>query len=138
MIFILFMAFLTMSPSCKLKDAETKTQIEEESIPESFFNFYTRFHNDSLFQIQHIAFPIPEIEEGQNYTMDNWILNRPFSVDEENYKREIQNVNGIIHEVIFHTQGIFALERRFSKLSGEEWHLIFYKVTNELDSGWTK
>jgi len=88
--------------------------------------------------MQHIAFPIPEAEEGVKFTAENWILNKPFSVDDEIYKREIQNVNGIIHEVIFHTQGVFTLERRFTKLSGDVWHLIFYKVTNELDEGWEK
>ena len=136
MIFSLFMAFLMTISSCKQQVKSSKeTTLQEETIPESFFNFYNRFHTDSTFQIEHIAFPIPEIEAGVKYTPDTWILNKPFSVDDENYKREIQNVNGIIHEVIYHTQGIFTLERRFTKLVEDQWHLIFYKVSNDLDDG---
>jgi len=138
MIIILFMVFLMTNQSCKQKTEESTVAIVEESIPESFFNFYTRFHNDSIFQIERIAFPIPEIEQGENYTKENWILNRSFSVDGENYKREIQNVHGIIHEVIYHTQGVFTLERRFTKLNDDAWHLIYYNVSNELDENWVK
>ncbi len=132
------MASLCLLDSCRLKSDESALEIEEESIPESFFNFYSRFHNDSLYQVEHIAFPIPEIEGDEKYTEENWILNKPFSVDDKTYKREIQSMNGIIYEVIYHTQGVFTLERRFTKLGDDSWHLIFYKVSNELDDNWVK
>ncbi len=135
----LCMAFLMATQSCKQKSEDVlNAGIQEESIPESFFNFYNRFHTDSVFQMEHIAFPIPEQEDGKKYTEESWIINKAFSVDEVNYQRKLQSTNGIIYEIIYHTQGIFTLERRFTKLSDESWNLIFYKVSNELDDGWQK
>lgn len=134
--FFLCTVFLLLLLACKREKTNPSEIITEESIPESFFNFYNRFHSDSLYQLQHISFPIPEIEEGLKYTKENWIINKAFAVDDKEYKREIQNRFGIISEVIYHTQGALIIERRFAKLSDEEWSLIYYKVTTQLDESW--
>jgi len=134
------MLFLFLS-SCKKsnpQNSETSEISTNDQIPESFLNFYTRFHSDSIYQKEHIVFPMPQIDSTTLWTEETWIINKPFYVDGTEFNKDIQNVGGIIIEFIYHVQGLYLLERRFSQLSDGDWNLIYYKVTDKFAEEWSE
>jgi hypothetical protein len=134
------LAILLLS-ACKKKDtASTRnstSEIEVE-IPETFIDFYKRFHEDSIFQMEHIVFPLPSKSDGSVYEQDEWIMNKAINLDGQGFKRDISNFQNIITEVIAHEQGLYTLERRFSPLGGGDWSLIYYKINNLMEDDWKK
>jgi hypothetical protein len=115
--------------SCKQKVTENFSKILEEEIPESFLIFYDRFHEDSLFQLQHIVFPLegrrPDSTNITHWQKDDWVVHRPFD-DMGIYKRGVFALNDIVIEKIKDRSGQFSMERRWNK-SGNEWYLIYYQ-----------
>ena len=124
--------------SCKTV-TENKTIVENTSIEENesflseeFTDFYDRFHSDSLYQLEHIVFPL----EGRTYdesnkpiakswTIENWVLHKPFNDMGGTFSRSYTEFGGIISEKIIDDRNISNMERRFSKINNK-WHLIFY------------
>jgi hypothetical protein len=104
-----------------------------------FMAFYDRFHQDSLFQLAHISFPlegIPRVDSLGNYPADfrwqqeNWIMHHPIINNDGEFVQEFVPISeNIIVENIRDAQGFFSMQRRFAKL-GEEWRLIYYAAMN--------
>lgn len=130
---ICFLIFLSLG-SCRNKNTVEYSEPPVE-MPESFISFYKQFHTDSLFQIEHIIFPLA----GQPYYLDDPTLEKPFVWQREDWKmhhefdamdktfiRSFDNFEGIITETISDTLGQFSMVRRFTEIDGE-WQLIFYK-----------
>jgi len=97
-----------------------------------FEEFYENFHADSLYQVNHIIFPL----EGRTYdednnpvkmlwTVDNWVLHRNFDDMGGTWTRSYSEFGGIVSEKISDDRNISNMERRFSKIQ-DEWHLIYY------------
>ncbi|NNF36669.1 MAG: hypothetical protein HKN68_21385 [Saprospiraceae bacterium] len=123
-IMIVFTAF-----SCKNK---SNPEVEGVTIPEDFYPFYDRFHNDSLYQMDHIIFPLTgepaeETLKGQEWTWpkEDWVMHKPFD-DKGTFKRDWYAINSVIVEKISDSSGRFTMERRWAKMGGE-WNLIYYK-----------
>lgn len=118
------------------KTAETSKNTTETvvNMPNDFLEFYNKFHEDSLFQISHISFPlkgmkvIEEIGGGEayQYTQEEWIIHKPFDDMGETFSRSFEEFGGIVAETIVANGGQFRSVRRFAKLSGE-WNLIYYQ-----------
>ncbi|MDF1698944.1 MAG: hypothetical protein P1U56_24025 [Saprospiraceae bacterium] len=115
--------------------ATTTTEVYLNSLPDDFYPFYDKFHTDSLFQVEHILFPLQGISKSSDSTkigektewkLENWVLHRPFNSQEGTFKREFTNIGGIITETISANGGLFSLEKRYVKLNNE-WHLIYYQ-----------
>ncbi|MBR9923247.1 MAG: DUF4348 domain-containing protein [Bacteroidetes bacterium] len=113
---------------------------EEQDLGD-FYAFYQRFHNDSLFQIEHIIFPlkgVPREVDSITLALDNfywqkdeWIMHKPFDFQMSEFERDIQPFSeNLIQERIIHTKTGSMITRRFAKLSGGEWHLIYYADLN--------
>ncbi len=114
------------------------TNIKEsviDTLPESFFRFYENFHTDSIFQLQHIQFPLAGVAVHptiQNKTVDtfwqaeNWIIHKAFNDYGGTFKREYRNLNGLILEYISNNTGDFNMERRFLHNEEEDYDLIYY------------
>jgi len=107
----------------------------ERKLPEDFYAFYNQFHSDSLFQMQHIIFPLKGVAKPSDSTMtaqsvlwqqDDWVLHKPFNDHNGTFERVFTNVEGIVSEHISANNGLFTIEKRYTKLSGE-WHLIYYQ-----------
>ncbi len=121
--------------SCRPK-AQPDPELVE--IDPSFAKFYLKFHEDSLFQVEHIDFPLPGIPhlidslelamtKSFFWEKEGWKMHR--MMDEELFTRHLYSLTqGLIIEKIRDHQG-FALERRFLK-RGEEWYLIYYGGMN--------
>lgn len=95
-------------------------------LPDGFSDFYYRFHNDSIYQLDHILFPLKEKDNGENWTTEDWVINKQFELNEEEFSVTMENFNGIVTETIKANTGVFQLQRRFAKFDGQ-WTLIYYK-----------
>jgi hypothetical protein len=125
--------------SCKKK--ETVDTAAMQQLPTDFVDFYQKFHSDSLFQQQHINFPLlglPQdvdsatlVDRDFYFTADTWIMHQPVDFSKGEFKQDISTIgNRLITERIFKSDNSFAIERRFAKLSDNEWHLIHYIAPN--------
>ncbi|HRD81642.1 MAG TPA: hypothetical protein PLL53_12840 [Saprospiraceae bacterium] len=105
-----------------------------------FESFYELFHQDSLYQMEHIAFPITGIpsfadEESADdpnfrWTQENWKIHKPFNFKDSEFKQSFRVIaTDVVEETILHNRGQFAMIRRFA-LVGGEWNLIYFADMN--------
>ena len=85
----------------KLERQQAMQQVAEEisRLPQGFMGFLDRFSSDSLFQIEHITFPLSglpayadsaTIAEGNfKYYPEDWVMHRSFK-DDGTFIREFQ------------------------------------------------
>jgi len=128
--------FLFVLSACKQKK---EPLVLDQTLPDEFIVFYEKFHSDSLFQINHINFPLEGARKasGNNiklmipfkWELTNWLLHKPFDDHNATFERKYFKVGPVIIEKIQDRNNFFAMERRFSKVQGE-WYLIYYSVTN--------
>lgn len=124
--------------STKNEQTQTQSQVESEPsrrLPSDFHDFYNRFHSDSLFQMDRIVFPLAGlVQEGDSvlvmvekqWQANEWKIHKPFDSHGGTFERTFTNFDGIITETIIGNDGMFSLEKRYSKLA-KEWHLIYYR-----------
>ncbi|MEM7101827.1 MAG: hypothetical protein AAF502_01775 [Bacteroidota bacterium] len=137
---VLLIVFVGLS-SCKLGDNE-KQQPEsnaETGLPEGFDDFYKRFHRDSLYQIDHITFPLQGVEDFADtidpnapfyWERDEWIMHREIDLEEKGFNREIKALGYMVEETIRNADN-FGTIRRFYFADGE-WNLVYYVGINPL------
>ena len=133
--FLFLFLSVSLLVSCKPKSADP----EMRELPEEFYSFYIQFHADSLFQMQHISFPLEgtrKAGEGSinlmiphSWQKEEWILHKTFNDYNGSFKREFFQVGPVIIEKIADKNEFFKMERRFAKFD-KEWQLIFYSVNN--------
>lgn len=126
------LALLILFISCK-QDKNTDTDYTSDNvveIPEEFVPFYDRFHTDSLFQINHIVFPLKESSDSTMWLKENWSMHHPFNDMQGEFVRSFDNINGIMIEKINQKNGFVEIERRFGKV-GDDYNLIYYKITSQ-------
>jgi len=155
MIYSLFITLLTLIIACKSKapntsNSESETQSEAiasdqfTSLPPDFKEFYIKFHEDSLYQISKIHFPLeglpeqadPEFigEEAFFWSADQWIFQKNAFPDKKKFLTEYTNVvDMLIEEKIHDLQFGLTMIRRFSKGS-DGWNLIYYAGMNKYRS----
>jgi hypothetical protein len=131
---VLFLATTTFT-ACK----QDKTVVVDESLPEDFEIFYSEFHEDSLFQINHITFPLEGATQakGSNIDMmipvkwdkDSWIMHKPFNDHNNTFERKFYMIGPVVVEKIADRNQFFFMERRYKKF-GKDWLLIYYAVSN--------
>ncbi len=126
--------------SCQNQAGQEKVQVSNAAagMPPGFEEFYQRFHEDSLYQIAHIVWPLAGeagVQEDSSRVVireiewlpEDWHMHRPVDFASNDYRREIEQVGEVmIIERIFTKVGNFGLERRFAKSPTGEWELIFY------------
>jgi|GEM_PF-185182 len=110
-------------------------------LPDGFRKFYENFHRDSIFQLNHIRFPlegIPEKETEQTdftnfyWKKENWTMHRPFNAMDGSFIRDFQPIGeDVVIEKIQHAEANYGMQRRFSR-DGDDWFLIYYAAMNEL------
>ncbi len=128
--------------ACNEQDHTEETETTSFTAPESFVDFYQRFHRDSLFQIEHIIFPLEGLPDDADsltialgsfrWKRENWQMQRPFDFEMSEFGREIKKVApGTIEEIIYHKKLPYVIVRRFSYL-GDDWYLIYYAGMNRI------
>ena len=103
----------------------------ETQLPEDFKSFYNTFQSDSIFQLDHIAFPMERISDDSikvegRWTRENWKLHHPFDDKNGAFSRSFEVRGDFVVEYIIDLTGEFTMMRRFAKLS-DGWNLIYYK-----------
>ncbi len=128
------------TPNAPSQQEEPTTSSAE--LPADFVAFYERFHLDSLYQMNHIDFPLegtPPMhdtltlqEPSFRWKASEWILHKPFAQDLQGYQQSfLKFEDGIIIEKIIQAQVNIGMERRFVKRE-DEWVLIYYAAMSPL------
>lgn len=126
---------------CKNQPAKPVAEAVENAteLPADFVEFYKKFHEDSLFQLEHVQFPLAgrQAERGADGTMNislNWSREEwkmmhlpPLNTGE--FRRDFMPISpGLISETIKTSEEVgYSIERRFGKL-GRDWSLIYYSA----------
>ena len=125
-----------------IKDISAAKELNQNNdLPSDFLEFYKKFHEDSLYQLARIDFPLeglpdnadPEFIGNEKYywSADQWILNKAKFDDKKLYEVQYSNLaNVIIEETITIKEYDLKIIRRFSK-SGDGWKLIYYAGVNK-------
>lgn len=132
-----FLLIIIIASSCKKETIALPNEPSKE-IPESFWTFYQEFFTDSLYQIEHISFPLQGVPsytdldsiESRSYYFhkDNWTLHKPFTPD-STFHQEFVIVLDMIEERIFDRTESFQMKRRYAEVQGK-WNLIYYESLN--------
>lgn len=142
--FLAVAVFSILFVFCKNRSTEntTTTQAEQAVILENdFVDFYKRFHEDSLFQVAHIQWPLAgkEIERGADGALqlaaglgwrpETWAFQRLPALNTGEFVRDFEPMGSdLMIEKITTTGDVkYMILRRWAKLSGE-WRLIFYSA----------
>lgn len=125
------------------KDKAPIDDDSSNSLPKDFITFYDRFLADSIYQIEHISFPLegipdnvanyPGFDDTFRWQAATWVMHRPFDLKANGFTSTFKQLGPIIIEEIRHESGQFGMLRRFSN-NGEEWTLIYYAGLNPLKS----
>lgn len=133
---------MVKTPEIPVMEESAVNEEKDEGMPPGFLAFYQRFHNDSVYQLEHIVFPLQglpsmadeEVITSNNYRWEkeNWVLHQPFENAEGEFSRSFTKLSDeMVIENIQLAGGGYGMQRRFSK-SGDEWFLIYYAGMNQL------
>lgn len=132
---IIFFVFFGFA-ECKKTNTTTQKSTSSINLPAGFKEFYQKFHSDSIFQMQHIVFPVEGLKrmniEGKDtilsytYPESEWRMNHLFDTSNADFNQSfyLPDENTVIDKITG-TKGVFCLERRFANLS-DGWNLIYY------------
>ena len=109
----------------------------------SFDEFYKRFHLDSVFQMEHVLFPLKGLPANADsaaiaggtfeWKVEDWKLHRPFDTEDQMYQIELQAITpDLFQEIIFHKLSGYAITRRFARVNND-WYLIYYSGMNPVE-----
>lgn len=135
-LFLFFALLFIYGISCKNKVENEKDEHAAMYETKEFKDFYKRFSTDSVYQMQHIVFPLEGIRAMRDsldildpnfkWHEDKWIVHGLFDDMNGTFIREFLSMKGIVIEKITDQSGTFTMERRFGKLSSG-WNLIYYR-----------
>ncbi|MBK9270840.1 MAG: hypothetical protein IPM48_04525 [Saprospiraceae bacterium] len=120
---------------------QTNGMLLFEDLPNDFKEFYLKFHEDSLFQISRITFPLqglpeqadPEFigDEPYYWSADQWSFQKIAFPDKDKYRTEYDLMADVlIEERIHELKYGLTMIRRFSK-AADGWGLIYYAGLNK-------
>lgn len=141
---LLFLSILLCFTACNSSEQPQEETINEETmidLPGDFAVFYKTFHEDSLFQMSRIMWPLQGLETtdaGENivngkyyHSKENWLMHRRMTKD-TGFSGSMKLLGeDLIEETLIDGNGQFGMQRRFSKF-GEEWYLIYYSGLNHI------
>lgn len=134
----------TLLFACKnqTKEAEQVTQ-SSVALPQDFFAFYEKFHQDSLYQVAHIIWPLQGDTDQQidstHFQKKNtvweqatWRMQKmEFNRSDYIFDRQMLGDMLVIERIKPKTAN-YGIERRFAKQGDGEWALIYYSDLQEL------
>ncbi|MBY5957025.1 hypothetical protein KUV50_02685 [Membranicola marinus] len=136
-ILLLFLCTGTLFTGCQ--DNNRTIPVDEPDVPTDFSEFYTAFHSDSTFQMNHILFPLdgkPAADTARKFIDDfkwekeDWKLHNfdHFTPDQFEVHRKVTD-STIVTEIIRDKVSGFGIKRRFAKFN-DSWYLIYYDAMN--------
>jgi hypothetical protein len=135
-----FFVLLLLAFGCKKKNSIPASP-DMANLPQEFRRFYDKFHADSVYQLKHIQFPLQGlpsdvdsatlVDKDFYFTQDVWKLHQLVDFNTGEFSQSIKPLTErMVVEQIFKSDNSFAIERRFAKLSDNEWYLIYYIAPN--------
>lgn len=145
--FPLSLLALSLFFACK-NQPKTATEAEQITqttvqVPQDFLDFYEKFHRDSLYQMEHIIWPLrgdmSEQVDSTHYQkksaewqQDKWRMQRT-DYDPKDYILERSMLGDVmVIERIRAKSANYGLERRFAKQPDGGWALIYYSDLQEV------
>ncbi|GAA5222170.1 DUF4348 domain-containing protein [Membranihabitans marinus] len=136
----ILLSILLFSNCNNTKQEENTLGIEEMTqVPEDFSSFYLKFHSDSVFQLNHITFPLQgipaliskEIDPDEfTWSKEDWKFHSFDNFDPDQYQIERQTFDStLVTEKIIDIKTNIGIKRRFAKFN-DEWYLIYYSAMN--------
>ena len=137
---ILILCAFVFLIACGEKEPENETvdttsQVERVELPASFVPFYAKFLRDSVYQMEHIQFPLPgrpvldtagHMIGTSEWEAAGWLVHTPFTAEESGFSSEFTPIGeNTVIELIRHSSNAYYLERRFLMLR-DQWKLIYY------------
>lgn len=113
------------------REPQSTAEITPSRLTTEFLNFYDTFHADSIFQMQHIDFPLEGMEKDSTgirdifWTAEEWVLHKPM-MELSDYNRSYAVNPRLVVEIVEDRSKVFKMERRFFKDDGT-WELIYYE-----------
>jgi hypothetical protein len=108
-------------------------------LPADFVEFYKKFHADSLYQVNHIQWPLQGDTIDSTTNKKNNIFWKPESwffqkadFDRAHYTVEVDMMGDfmVIERIVLKSMR-YGLERRFAKQPEGEWAMIYYSDMQE-------
>ncbi len=137
---LLVFAACKRTPDAPKLESVTTSAVQ---LPDDFNAFYEKFHTDSLYQMEHISWPLQGDKSMQTdstqyqkkeiaWEPGTWHMHHPVDYGSGDFKRQIQMLgDGLLIEYITITAGGYGIERRFAKQPDGEWNLIYYSDMQE-------
>ena len=129
--------------ACKNQSKEAEQAGTAVQLPLDFLEFYEKFHQDSLFQIAHITWPLQGDTDEQIdsthfqkksilWRQENWKMQQlNFNRNDYVFDRQMMGDLIVIERLRPKTVN-YGIERRFAKQGDGEWALIYYSDIQEL------
>lgn len=136
----LLLAALLFSACGPNTDSAAATPGMPVEVGDDFRAFYDRFLTDSVYQLEHIQFPVPGLPNNATgddpdfrWTRESWALHRPNDADQTGFSSRFTPIgDDLVVEQLVHSGSGMMLERRFARLDDENWYLIYYAGMNPL------
>ncbi len=116
----------------------------EEEVPADFAAFYRQFHADSVFQVQHISWPLPGQVTAQEpdgrwkrkstyWERSTWRFQHAVDFSTGEFKRQLRAMEDqyVVEIIAYASAPNYALERRFMRRSDGNWELVYYADMQE-------
>ncbi len=139
--FITIVVLFLVCTHCKPKpDLPVNTPVEEQvadTLPSDFVEFYDKFHTDSLYQMEHILFPLEglpnSLGDGDTtstnrffWKREEWKKHNHFTDPSGQFEHWYQVIDERLIEHWVLMKGTdMVIHRRFAKLDNG-WYLIYY------------
>jgi len=138
--------FFSKSSKKESESEETiLAELAQRGLPNDFIQFYKTFHTDSLYQMQHIVWPlrgVPTITD-PNVTIDSlerfhwrprdWKMHKLMEKSAEFSVRYDMPSDDVVTEYIEFKNLKARMMRRFARSQNGEWFLIYYADINQYD-----
>ena len=105
---------------------------------ESFLNFRKKFLRDSVYQLEHITFPLSGQPDKAHvgdtlpngdfvWTKENWDIHRELDPARSGFQvKYTWLTDNLVEELLINEQVGLGMMRRFSRIDEDEWELIYY------------
>lgn len=146
-IFLVFVISVVLF-SCGQGDAE-KGVMKAKAVDkpsDDFMAFYHQFLSDSVFQMQHIAWPLQGVTDTDpdangnvkkvltEWDSTNWVIHHLVNFDDNaEFTRQFEVMGDEVVIEYIRTRAMnYGMERRFTRNDAGEWELIYYADMQEM------
>lgn len=104
---------------------------------EKFELFYDKFHNDSLFQLSRVQFPLKgqqiHLKKSGSWKKENWLMikARASEIDRNQYNVKILRKDNSYFEGIYCKNCAFSFEMEYELINGK-WFLVYLQEKDDI------